>query len=47
MHLLFSTTAANAKGAAMQSRSYHLVFGDEEIEAGYFIKVAEPGLKAQ
>lgn len=45
--LLFSTTVANAKGAAMQSRFYHLVFPDEYFEAGCFIKVEDTGLKPQ
>lgn len=48
MHLtIVPTTVTNAKGAAMQSRFYHLVFSDEEIEAGCFVKVVATGLKLQ
>lgn len=48
MHLtIVPTTVTNAKGAAMQSRFYHLVFPDEETEAGCFVKVVATGLNLQ
>lgn len=47
MHLtIVPTIVTNAKGAAMQNRFY-LVSPDEEIEAGYFVKVVATRLKLQ